>query len=461
MAEEDEIDDKSHHQGEKDNEPYDYSQVDPLTAIGFHAEQNSIYFINPPKELSTYPMYIENPEKHEKNIGTFISYTLNGTDITEKMSRRYSDFFALYEKLLQRWPGVYIPRIPPKLITKNTSRKRTKRRMRLLNRFCLNLSNIDYLYACEETSLFRGNTQDVANLINKLPEFNLDEILHRMKDAFPEYNENYDILLGKPKIIDFDNFLKKYIKTIELFQKTVESAVEKREQEKKKYVELINGFVEYEKNSIVTYTDDNTNNLIFNNPSYSELAGKVKELEKKMINPFTAFKDWLEEEILDAEGMLIAIKGINEFIEKEEKLRQKLETNETDLKRVESGGSSIKTFFQRKDSVVAKILKEKEDTNTKLKNMELLVKILADNMEKQITKFKEEKTQTYYKYLKIFAILQKESNKVIREIWDLVKNSLNEIAPDAPQANEEYKAEPISKEEANIEQMDAEQIDED
>ena len=126
-----------------------------------------------------------------------------------------------------------------------------------------------------------------------------------------------------------------------------------------------------------------------------------------MINPFTAFKDWLEEEILDAEGMLIAIKGINEFIEKEGKLRQKLETNETDLKRVESGGSSIKTFFQRKDSVVAKILKEKEDTNTKLKNMELLVKILADNMEKQITKFKEEKTQTYYKRTDImFQLLQ-------------------------------------------------------
>ena len=98
MAEEDEIE---HHAAEKDNEPYDYSQVDPLTAIGFHVEQNSIYFINPPKELSTYPMYIENPEKHEKNIGTFISYTLNGTDITEKKSRRYSDFFALYEKLIQ------------------------------------------------------------------------------------------------------------------------------------------------------------------------------------------------------------------------------------------------------------------------------------------------------------------------------------------------------------------------
>ena len=62
-----------------------------------------------------------NPEKHEKNIGAFITYTLNGTDILEKISRRYSDFYALYEKLVQRWPGVYIPRIPPKLIAKNTS----------------------------------------------------------------------------------------------------------------------------------------------------------------------------------------------------------------------------------------------------------------------------------------------------------------------------------------------------
>ena len=404
-------------------------------------------------------MYIENPEKHEKNIGTFISYTLNGTDITEKMSRRYSDFHALYEKLLQRWPGVYIPRIPPKIMTKNTSRKRIKRRMRLLNRFCLNLSNIDYLYSSDETSIFKSTAQDVANSINKLPELTLEETLNRMKEAFPQYNEAYDILLGKPKINDFDNFLKKFLKTIDLFQKTVESAVEKREQEKKKYVEIINGFVEYEKNSILTYTDDQVDNLIFNNPSYSELAEKIKTLNKDMINPFTAFKDWLEEEVLDAEAMSLAIKGINDFIEKEEKCRQKLETTETEIKKVESGGSSLKTLFKRKDSVIAGMLKEKEETNQRLKNLELLVKILADNMEKHINEFKKEKTQSYYKYLKIFAIMQKESNRVIREVWLLVKNALNQIAPNAPQANEDYIVQPISKEEADVEQMDADEGD--
>ena len=35
--------------------------------------------------------------------------------------------------------------------------------MRFLNRFWLDLSNIDYLYKAEETNIFRNNVPDVAN----------------------------------------------------------------------------------------------------------------------------------------------------------------------------------------------------------------------------------------------------------------------------------------------------------
>ena len=454
MAEEEEGDGKNH-QNEKDNEPFDYNQVDPLAAIGYSAEPGDIYYINPPQELSTYPMYIENPQKNEKKVGTsYISYTLNGTDITEQMSRRYSDFFALYEKLLVRWPGVYVPRIPPKKLTKNTSRKMIKNRMRLLNRFCLNLSNIDYLYSSDETSLFKGNTPDLANAITKLPDLSPEDYLAKLKDAFPQYNENYDILIGKGKINEFDIFLKKSLKNIEVFQKSVESAAEKREHEKKKYVELMNGLVDYEKNGIISYVEDN-NSLIFNNPSYSELAEKVNKLKDEMINPYTAFKEWLEEEVLDAEAMSIAIKGINELIEKEEKYRQKLESIESELKKLEGGGSSLKTLFKKKGDVISSKQKEKEETQEKLDTMSLIVRIVADNMENQIEEFKNLKTQTYYKYLKIFAILQRESNRVIRELWTLVKNALNEIAPNAAQANEDYVTQPISNDPNEDEQMDA------
>ena len=461
MAEEEEGDGKSH-QNEKDNEPFDYNQVDPLAAIGYSAEPGDIYYMNPPQELSTYPMYIENPQKIDKKMGAYIPYTLNGTDITEQMSRRYSDFHALYEKLLSRWPGIYIPRIPPKKLTKNYSRKMIKNRMRLLNRFCLNLSNIDYLYSSDETSLFKGNTPDLANAITKLPDLSLEDYLAKLKDAFPQYNESYDIIIGKGKINEFDVFLKKSLKNIEVFHKSVESAAEKREHEKKRYVELINGLVEYEKNTMITYADDNNASLIFNNPSYTELAEKVNKLKDEMINPYTAFRDWLEEEVLDAEAMTIAIKGINELIEKEDKYRQKLESIEADLKKLEGGGSSLKTLFKKKEDVIASKQKEKEETQEKVNNMELIVKIVADNMENQIEEFKNLKTQTYYKYLKMFAILQRESNRVIRELWTLVKNALNEVAPNAAQqANEDYTVQPISTDqnEDDQEQVDADADD--
>ena len=446
---------KDDEKDEKDFYAFDYSYVDPLTAIGFSAEPGDIYYISPPQELSTYPMYIENPQKIEKKVGaTYITYTLKGTDITDEMSRRYSDFHALYEKLCQKWPGIYIPRIPGKKLTKNTSRKMIKTRMRLLNRFCLNLSNIDYLYSSDETALFKGNTPDLANAITKLPDFTIEEYAKRLKDVFPQYNENYDIICGKGKINEFNEFMKKSLKTIEVFQKSVESAAEKREHEKKKYVELINGYVDYEKKAMLAFSDDNSSCLIFNNPSYTELTEKIAKLKNEMINPYTAFKEWLEEEILDAEAMMIAIKGINDLIEKEDKIKQKLESVEADLKKLEGGGSSLKTLFKKKEDVIAQKQKEKNEIQEKLDNISLIVNIVADNMENQIDDFKNLKTQRYYKYLKIFAILQKESNRVLRELWTLVRTALNEVAPNASQANEDYSVEPIKNEQNDEEQAD-------
>ena len=89
--------------------------------------------------------------------------------------------------------------------------------MRLLNRFCLNLSGIDYLYRSEETNIFRNDIPDVANAINKLKELSLGETLSRLKEAFPEANENYDIIVGKPKIAIFEEFLKKSQKNLDSF----------------------------------------------------------------------------------------------------------------------------------------------------------------------------------------------------------------------------------------------------
>ena len=429
-----------------------YSQNDPLEAIGYQAEPGDIYYMNPPKQLSTYPMYIDNPKKVDKTVGSYIAYTMDGTDVTEQLTRRYSDFYALYEKLVQRWPGIYIPRVPPKKITGNQDPSVIKTRMRLLNRFCLNLSNIEYLYKAEETNIFRNNIPDVANAINKLPELNYSDMLSRMKEAFPEFNENYDIIVGKSKISEFDAFLKKCQKNIEEFQNSVNLASEKREIEKKQYLEMIHGFSNYEKDNMISYADGNEAQLIFYNPSYSSLSEKVLKLKQEMINPFIAFKNWLEEETLDVEAMQIAIRQINQLLEDEDKLKEKLATLEEDIKKGQAGQVNFfKGLFKKKEDIVAEAEKDKENTEQKIKDLEVIIKIVGDNMENQIEVFKNDKTQNYYKYLKMFAILQRESNKVVRELWTLVKNALNDISPNAGQ-DEEYQAQPMMNEQNEEEQ---------
>ena len=431
---------------QQSSQPANYSQTDPLEAIGYQAEPGDIYYMNPPKQLNTYPMYIDNPKKVDKTVGSYIAYTLDGTDLTEQLVRRYSDFFSLYEKLLQRWPGIYIPRIPPKKITGNQDPTMIKTRMRLLNRFCLNLSNIDYLYKAEETTIFKNNIPEVANSINKLPELSYADLLSRMKEAFPEFNENYDIIVGKSKITEFDIFLKKCQKNIEEFKTSVNSASEKREIERKQYLEMIQGFTNYEKDNMISYADNNESSLIFTNPAYSSLSEKVLKLKQEMINPFVAFTNWLEEEELDVEAMQIAIRQINQLLEDEEKLKEKLIGLEEDIKKGQSGQVSFfKGLFKKKEDIIAETEKEKEVTEQKIKDLEVIIKIVGDNMENQIEVFKNEKTQNYYKYLKMFAILQRESNKVVRELWTLVKNALNDISPNAGK-DEEYQAQPMNQE---------------
>jgi hypothetical protein len=268
-----------------------------------------------------------------------------------------------------------------------------------------------------------------------------------MKEAFPEYNENYDIIVGKSKISDFENFLKKCQKNIEEFQNHVTSANEKRETEKRQYMEMIKGFSDYEKNNMMSYADNNENSLIFVNPSYSSLSEKVLKLKQEMINPFSAFKNWLEEELLDVEAMLLAIKQIYGLLEKEEQLKDKLNTLEEDIKKGQSGQVSfIKGLFKKKEDIIAEIEKEKEVTQQKINDIQTIIRIVGDNMENQIEVFKSEKTKSYYKYLKMFAILQRESNRVVRELWTLVKNALNDISPNAGQ-DEEFQAQPLNEQE--------------
>ena len=371
-------------------------------------------------------IYVTNPVHIKDGVKGYTSYTLTGSRVPEPLNRRYRDFDALRKKLVERWPGVYIPNIPGKKVINNTETKTINMRMRLINRFLDKLSKINYLYNSEETQLIKSNSPDCSKNIEKLKKLSYLEKLERYQSAFPDYYETYDVILGKGKVNDFLSFVKKTQQNIINFDKAIQSACSKKEMEKLKYIELLSSFQEYEKYNIMEYADNDDNKLVFFNPNNAELTDKILKLKEKLFNSFVSLREWIEAEKLDVNALLEALNGINNLNNTMEKLSNKITSLENDIKKMQYGqGNIFKTLFKKKEDVISNLEKEKIKCEEDITNLSSLIKIATFNMEGYIETFKAEKVDAYYRNLKLFIIYQKENNKVMKELWNDVKTILN------------------------------------
>lgn len=372
-------------------------------------------------------MYVSNPVQHDGVI-KFISYTLQGTDVQNGPSRRYSDFFALREKLLERWPGVYIPNIPPKKAVGNTGKKYIEKRIRLLNKFCLKLSKFSFLYSSDEVILFQSYGNDVAKALEKSQKIKLPEMLEQYKSAFSSYDESYDLILGKSKMVEFTAFLKKTLKNLKTFHDVVSACVEKRDKEIGQYIELMHQMEDYEKSVLMEFSDNNEGKLILFNPQNSALNEKVVALEKSLNNPFIALDEWLEEEELDIEAGIEAMGSLQRLSSSVEKLGQKIENLENDLKQLQYGKQNfISGIFKKKEDKMAQLEKQKVESQEDMESLSLINKMAHYNMEVFFENFQKEKANSYYKALKNYALLQRDNNQYNDELWKEIKSSLNRV----------------------------------
>ena len=81
-----------------------------------------------------------------QNTGDYVVYIITGNIIQGELKRRFSEFFAFYEKLKQRWPGVYIPPISKKQMFSNFELDTLHKRKYQLDRFVRELYKIPYLF---------------------------------------------------------------------------------------------------------------------------------------------------------------------------------------------------------------------------------------------------------------------------------------------------------------------------
>jgi len=347
----------------------------------------------------------------------YISYTFSGKEIDTPLNRRFSDFLILRQKLVERWPGIYIPIIPPKKAIKNNDERTINKRLRMLNRFLFKISNISFLNYSDEIKKFK-TVPDIQKELESMKKPSYLEILEKYEVVFSEKKENFDLSMGKTKVKDFLIFLKKIHKSVSDFYDKFKNMFIKKQSEKNLYLEVIKNFQDYEKNNIKGYTDEDDNKLVFFNSNNYNLFNRFTKLKDALFDISQPLYEFFQDERLDIEGLIEALEGINKLIETHSKSIEKLDNIKKDLNSYQSGNKKgFKTLFKNKDQIISELEADKMKTEEDIKVLGKIIDLVVAKMEDDIENFKEERVKEYYKNIKRFSISEIANRKIIRNLW--------------------------------------------
>lgn len=242
------------------------------------------YAIRQSNQTSIQSLTVTNPLVKDA-LKKYVTYTVTLKSDFQSQNieviRRYSDFHALRAVLLENWPGLYIPNIPPKKTIGNLEQNFINGRCKLLNTFLNKIKRLDYLANSDELKLFLSNA-DVEKSLNSMPKFSLGNALSRYKQYF-KTNTVESLTDAKYKIQLFGTkVLTKAKLTLTNFRDVMKTTVERNSQEISSYVDLISLFSEYEKYTLYEFSDSN-DDLVFFNPENTELCMKLLKLVRKRI----------------------------------------------------------------------------------------------------------------------------------------------------------------------------------
>jgi len=99
------------------------------------------------RQIDTNPRYKEFKVSKPTKVNDFIVYLTDGYDTEGNFSknRRYSDFNMLRKCFIERWPGFFIPAVPPKVAIGNMEQDFVRGRMQHLDNFLKQLGQYDFL----------------------------------------------------------------------------------------------------------------------------------------------------------------------------------------------------------------------------------------------------------------------------------------------------------------------------
>ena len=372
-------------------------------------------------------LYVCDPVLIKDGVTPYTSYTLKGKGLPESLNRRYRDFDALRKKLVERWPGVFIPNIPHKKTIGSTDKGTVELRIEQINRFLKKLSKIDYLFKSDEMELFLQNSSNIPKILDNIKEESYQEKLKKYSQVFVDYDENFDTIAGKTDQENFSKQLSIIYQNLRAFKNFIQGEKERYSVFQKQYLAILNLLSFYEKDVIKNLIGENDDKLVLFNPQNIDISKNISTAEENLINPYDRLFDSFTEDFLDAEAMQEALEGLKNLRETYNKLTKNLTSVNVQLNDLQAGKTNVKNLFsfKNKEDNSNKLMIEKEKLEKDIDNLGQIIKIATFNMQIQIKNFKSISLENYYKELRLIQEDTERNAKIIDTLWDSVIKDKN------------------------------------
>jgi len=372
-------------------------------------------------------LFVCDPVLIKDGVTPYTSYTLKGSKLPETLNRRYRDFDALRKKLVERWPGVFIPNIPHKKTIGSTDKGTVELRIEQINRFLKKLSKIDYLFQSDEMELFLQNSSNIPKILDNIKEESYQDKLKKYCQVFTDYDENFDTIAGKTDQENFSKQLSIIYQNLRAFKNFIQGERERYSVFQKQYLAILNLLSFYEKDVIKNLIGENDDKLVLFNPQNIDISKNISTAEENLINPYDRLFDSFTEDFLDAEAMQEALEGLKNLRETYNKLTKNLTSVNVQLNDLQAGKTNVKNLlsFKNKEDNSNKLMIEKEKLEKDIDNLGQIIKIATFNMQIQIKNFKSISLENYYKELRLIQEDTERNAKIIDTLWDSVIKDKN------------------------------------
>lgn len=157
------------------------------------------------EEINQITLECCNPKIIEQKLtkANYVTYNIKGFDKLGEINilRRYSDFFELRAKLLQNWPGIFVPSIPGKKQIGNMKQAFIDARCADLDFFVKQCAKRPYIIYSEEFQVFLRNSSDnLAKVIENIKPESSEKMLGKYQNVFAQH---VDMITEDAKIESF------------------------------------------------------------------------------------------------------------------------------------------------------------------------------------------------------------------------------------------------------------------